>query len=80
MCMFLGLKVLDAASFRMRWRAMSIFVQCKYLTKGTETLMLFSSKEVRIQETTVAKVRVINPFKVLNNCISYTPERNSSGI
>lgn len=59
---------------------MSISVQCKYLTKGTKTLMLFSSKEVRIQETTVAKVRVIKPFKVLNNCILYTPERISSGI
>lgn len=37
-------------------------------------LMLFSSKTVKIQETAAAKVPVINPFKVLNNCILYTPE------
>lgn len=59
---------------------MSILVQRKYLVKGTETLTLFSSKEMGIHKTTVAKVRIMNPFKVLNNCILYTPEKISSGI
>ena len=65
-------------------RASDVWVFLRNVNIQQETqcysFMLFSLKKVRIQEITAAKVCLINPFKVLNNCIVDNPEIISSGI